>query len=471
MFGNRNTPRDIGDVVAAAVPDNRARGLADREGQACARTGRNLYMFPLNISIALRVFVPFAAGYLLSYLFRTINGPLAERMIAEFRWDAGTLGLLTSVYFLTFAAFALPLGVLLDRFGPRRVQAVLTVVAAGGATMFAVGHELTTLILGRAMIGLGTSGALMAGLKALNLWVPKPRLAAVNGLYVMCGGLGAMASTTPIGWLIQAIGWRYTFLVLASATLLVALAIQLAVPERRSDARLEPWRAVLTGLWDVYGTAAFWRFAPLSAMTIGTAFGVHGLWAARWMADVDGMAPPDVTTDLLAMGAGLTVGAAALGLIAGWLRSRGVMSASLFAVASALFQLTQALILARISIPVWLIWSCFALFGGMTVLSYSMLAELFDQNVIGRANGALNVLHLGMAFVIQFLIGVVTDLWRPDSHGQYPAGAYQSALAVPLLLQVLALAWFLFAPRVHERYGAVIRPVGGPEASQCQGSR
>jgi MFS family permease len=154
------------------------------------------------------VFVPFVAGYLLSYLFRTISGPLADRLVGEFSWDARTLGLLTSANFLTFSTCQLPLGALVDRYGPRRVQAALSLVAASGACLFGFGQNLAALIVARALIGLGTSGALMAGLKGLNMGVARSRLAALNGFYVMCGGLGAMASTYPVDRLTQAVGWR-----------------------------------------------------------------------------------------------------------------------------------------------------------------------------------------------------------------------------------------------------------------------
>ena len=68
------------------------------------------------------VFLPFAGGYFLSYLFRSINAVIAPQLTAEVGLTAADLGLLTSCYFLAFASFQLPLGVLLDRYGPRRVQ-------------------------------------------------------------------------------------------------------------------------------------------------------------------------------------------------------------------------------------------------------------------------------------------------------------------------------------------------------------
>lgn len=142
--------------------------------------------------------LPLAAGYFLSYLFRNVNGVVAGDIMRDLGTGAGALGLLTSVYFLTFAAAQLPVGVLLDRYGPRRVQSALLMCAAVGAGLCALDGGFAVLLLGRALIGLGTAGGLVAGLKASAVWFPRERLAAVNGAFIMCGGLGALAATWPV---------------------------------------------------------------------------------------------------------------------------------------------------------------------------------------------------------------------------------------------------------------------------------
>ena len=123
------------------------------------------------------VFLPFAAGYYLSYLFRSINAPISAHLTSDLTLGAADLGLLTSVYFLTFAAAQIPIGVLLDRYGPRRIQSMLLLVAAAGAALFGMAETFVGLGLARAMIGLGVAAALMAGLKAIVLWFPRERVA------------------------------------------------------------------------------------------------------------------------------------------------------------------------------------------------------------------------------------------------------------------------------------------------------
>ncbi len=405
------------------------------------------------------VFLPLASGYFLSYLFRTVNGPIADRLVVAFHLDAAGLGLLTSVYFLAFTLAQIPFGQLVDRYGPRRVQGFLLVIAACGAALFAGAHETSTLILGRALIGLGTSGALMAGLKALALSVPQEQRPLANGAFIMFGGLGAMASTVPVDDVLPALGWRGVFLLLAVVTLGTAILILAVVPEIPPARCRETWRENARRLLDIYQDRAFWRLAPLSASTIGAVFAVHGLWAAQWLTDVDHFAPGQVASDLLAMGAGLTLGAGGIGAATDWLRRRNVPLMTTFGFCCVVFIGLQAMVLARVALPAWLLWGLIASFGGMTALSYSILGELFSSETIGRANGALNVLHLSMAFVLQYAMGAIASLWPTDGTGHLPVTAYCAAFALPLLLQVLALGWFAASP--------MVRPVRDL-ASPCQ---
>jgi MFS family permease len=146
----------------------------------------------------LLVLLPFAAGYFLSCFFRTINAVIAGQLTAELGLDASHLGLMTSVYFLTFAVIQLPLGVLLDRFGPRRVQSGLLLVAAVGAALFARSNQFAALVVGRALIGFGVAGALIAGLKAIVSWFPNERILLFNAASSCWARWGQYARHPPL---------------------------------------------------------------------------------------------------------------------------------------------------------------------------------------------------------------------------------------------------------------------------------
>src|SRR5262249_2148846 len=145
-------------------------------------------------------------------------------------------------------------------------------------------HSLGFLIAGRALIGLGVAGALIAGLKALVLWFPKERLPFFNGCFVMLGGLGAVTATAPAEPLVNLIGWPPLFALLSAATAACAVAIFLLSPDAARPARVSRG---LGSLKIIYSDRRFWRLAPLSTLCIGTAWALQGLWAGQWLADVE----------------------------------------------------------------------------------------------------------------------------------------------------------------------------------------
>jgi MFS family permease len=167
------------------------------------------------------VFIPFALGYFLSYLYRTVNAIIAPDLVRDIGLDPASLGLLTSAYLLAFGLFQLPLGLLLDRFGPRRVEATLLLIAAAAALIFSQATSLTGLVVGRALIGLGVSACLMAAFKSFALWFPPERLPLANAIQMISGGLGAMAATTPVEAALKLTDWRGLFLFFALLTLTV----------------------------------------------------------------------------------------------------------------------------------------------------------------------------------------------------------------------------------------------------------
>ena len=391
------------------------------------------------------VLLPFAAGYYLSYLFRTINALIAGDLTAELNLSAGDLGFLTSVYFLVFAAVQLPLGALLDRYGPRTIQSALLLLASVGALLFAIADGLFGLVIGRALLGLGVALALMAGFKAIVLWFPPERLALANGWLVMLGALGAVTATAPAEFVVQAIGWRGLFAVLAGLSALAALLVLFAVPE------LSPGRpaqsAVRTAsLWAIYRDRRFWRMAPLSALGIGTSWSLQGLWAAPWLRDVDGLERAAVVQHLGVMAIAVCASALFLGMVADRLRRMGVKTEMVLASMLMVSMAAQAALVLRWPVPSFLVWAVIAAAGAATVLSFAILAQYFPKEMSGRANAALNLLHVGGAFLLQSATGFIIEQWA-KARGTYPAEAHQLAMAATLALQLVALVWFASPPR------------------------
>src|SRR5262245_9135712 len=389
------------------------------------------------------VLLPFAAGYYLSYLFRSINALIAGDLRAELGLSAADLGLLTSAYFLVFAAILLPCGVLLDRYGPRLVDSALLLIAGAGSLLFALADGVWALMLARALIGLGVAVGLMAGLKAIVLWFPPERVALANGWLIMLGALGALSATGPAEVLVQAVGWRGLFAVLAASTAAVALLILLVVPERNpAPAAGSPPKI---SFFTIYRDPRFWRIAPLAALGVGTSFSLQGLWAAPWLSDVAGLDRSAVVDHLTLMAAVLAASALLLGALAERLRRAGVSTELFLAGTICLSIMAQLALLLGIPVSSHLLFAFIAAAGATPVLSFAILARYFPKEAAGRANAALGVLNMGTAFGLQCLSGLVIAQWPADG-GHYPAAAHQVAMAGGLAVQLICLGVF-FAPK------------------------
>ena len=397
---------------------------------------------PLSIAKRLQIFIPFALGYFLSYLYRVINAVLAPNLAADLGVDPSGLGLLTAAYFIAFASFQLPLGVLLDRYGPRRIEAALLLVAALGAFVFARATSVAGLVLGRGLIGFGVSACLMAAFKAYVLWFPKQRLPRINGFQMAWGAMGALSATAPVEAALSVTDWRGIFSALALLTLVVAAAVFWIVPEKPGNPGELRFGDQIRGIGKVLASGTFWRIAPWTTLSQATFLSIHGLWAGPWLRDVAGLDRPAVARALLLVAAAMLVGYIVLGTLAEHLSRRGIAPMTIAAVGMGLFMVMLLLLVLQCRQGVHAIFLLFGFFGTSGILPYAVLSQSFPGHLSGRVNTALNLLVFVAAFSAQWGIGAIINLWPATPAGGYAAAGYQTAFGVMLGLQLLTLAWF-----------------------------
>ena len=411
--------------------------MAEREDGEEATNGPGL------ARIVALVFLPFAGGYYLSYLYRSTNAIIAPDLVADIGLSAGELGLLTAAYPLAFGLFQAPLGLLLDRFGPRRVQTVLMGLAALGAILFGLGQDMTSLTLARALIGVGVSGGLMAGFKAVTMWFPERHWPFANGCYLTAGGLGALSTTLPLQFALGFADWRQVYLALGAFNFAVAGLIWWLVPERAAGGEGTSLAEQLAGLARVYRDSLFWRFAPLCIAAFGASFAFQGLWAGPWLSDVIGLSRDGVAAHLMVTTGLLALGSILIGFVAGRLLARGIGIATTVAWGTAIYAAAQLPLVFDLRwamlVPVMLV----GFLSNVGSLCYARLSQHFGPALAGRSNAGFNVLVFLGAFVVQYLVGAVLDLWGPGPDGRYPAVAFQAGFGLVLGLQVVAWIWFL----------------------------
>ncbi len=394
------------------------------------------------------VLLPFGMGYFLSYLFRAVNAALAPDIVRELGLGASALGVLTAAYLFAFAAFQPALGLLLDRFGPRRVQASLVATAACGALLFSLGQDALGLALARALIGLGFCGGLMSSFKAIVLWFPPQRVPLASALVSAFGGMGVLMATRPADMMSQALGWRAVFVILAAVSVLVAVFIFTAVPERRMDEKPAPLRRQVAEIGRIFRDRVFWQVTPLVCTGAGGYIAIQTLWVGGWLRDVAGLAREDAASLMLVMAVAFSIGTLIQGAVADRLLRRGVGVMATVLWTYAIFFLSElGLVLEWISATSGL-WIVFGMTGNVAVLVYPVLSQHFGAALAGRSNTSLNLLMFSTAFAVQALIGVVVEQWPSAEATHYDPRGYQVAFGALLATQVLSVVWyFALRPR------------------------
>jgi MFS family permease len=389
----------------------------------------------------IRLFLPFAAGYFLSYLYRTANAVIGPVLARELSLGDNALGLLTSTYFLAFGAAQLPLGMLLDRFGPRRVEAGLLVIAAAGAAIFAISDTLGGLALGRALIGLGVSACLMASFKAFSQWFPLERQASLTGWIMAAGGLGALAASKPLELALGFASWREVALGLALTTLAVAGTLWALAPDKQGEASGSGFSEQLAGVRHIFSSTYFWRYAPMGFWFTGGFMAVQGLWVARWMTVMEGLDGAAIADRLTWMSGAMLGGFLCMGFFATRLVRRGVKLDTVYRSAMVIAIGLLMLITCLPGFAGNLLWPILGACFSLSNVSYSLVAQAFPTALSGRANTALNLLVFAGAFGLQWGIGVFVDALQ--AQGWASEAAFRAAFFTLLGGQLLALLWMV----------------------------
>ena len=404
------------------------------------------------------VLVPFALVFALCNYYRTVNAVFAPYLIEQFSLSAGQLGLLISVFFLVSALFQVPLGLLMDRFGPRRVQSVLIVVAGIGAMIFALGTSWPILLIGRGILGIGAAGGLMTSIQAVTLWFPPSRWPFFNGLAMSLGALGALAATLPTQYLLYFLDWHHLLVAVAIIGFLSSLVLFGIVPEKRKAPKGETFSGQLKGMAAIYRDRLFWRFAPLYLATTGSTMAFQSLWAGPWLHDVGGLDEQSVASHLLILSLLQILSYFLVGFIATELGKLKVPLIRIVQIGSALYISTLTPLLLPTGSGMWSVILGIGLISNVNTLCYPILSQYFPAAMTGRANTALNSFFFVGAFIVQFAIGLVIDLVPATEPGHYPALAYQVAFAAMIALQLCGWTWCLITPRKARAVAGLAEP-------------
>ncbi len=359
-------------------------------------------------------------AYVLSFFHRTAPAALAGDLVRAFAIDATTLGTLAATYFYVYTLLQLPVGVLADTTGPRKLLAGGSLVAGLGSLTFALAPTWEIAAIGRTLVGIGVSTAFIAVLKVTAVWFPARRFATLNGVTMFAGNTGAAVAGAPLAWLVVETSWRDVFVGLGIVSLVLAVATWWRVRDRPQDLGFAAVNAFATAegmaswrhaLAVVLRNPATWPGFFVNLGTGGSYFAFAGLWAVPFLVEVYGASPVTAAEHASLLILGVAVGALAIG----WLSDRLDSRLGLMRACTTLYALSWLPWLGHVTWPTWgsLVW-CLAM--GLVIpgftLSWTLAKEANRPAYSGMATSLVNVgIFLGTG-LLQPIIGVVLDRGR-----------------------------------------------------------
>ena len=391
-----------------------------------------------------------AAIYMVSQCLRNSVGVIAPNLASEIGLSAAEIGLLSSAFFLAFAAAQFPLGVALDRYGPRLCMIVCAVVSVVGAGLFAFATTPSALILARILMGLGTSCFLMAPLALYARRFPPERFSTLASVQIGVGTIGTLLVTAPLAWAAATIGWRTSFVVVGIIMLVCGILVMLFVREDRAkDASVhhETLRESLAGIVE----AARLPFVPplfLMHLTAYSSFAVVvGLWGGPYLTHVYGYGLTARGDILFVAAFTHIIGLLVFGQIERAVRSYrmpvfigGVVLAGLLGLIAVAGKLPET------ALMIWIALLGFTA-GYVTVLIAHGKA-LLPPHLVGRGMTLLNVGTMGGTFLSQVLTGALIGLF-PTEGDAYPLIAYRVVFGVQAALLLATCIAYLRVPDPH----------------------
>lgn len=404
-----------------------------------------------------------ASGFTYGFYLRFSPSAMVEDLMRDFAVGAAVLGNLSAIYFYIYAGMQLPVGALIDRWGPRLMITSSIAIAAVGTALFAVAQNIAFAYLGRFLIGAGSAVAFVGCLSLAGRWFAPNRFAFMAGLTMLAGMIGGILGQGPLAYAIGIVGWRTAMLASACFAALLTVLIWAVVrdwpagadhSEHTTRAKGSAWRSMAQTM----SMPRMWAIAAVAASFTGPLLAFGGLWGVPYLMAKFGIPRPDAAFYISFALVGWALGAP----IGGWLSDRvGRRKVPLIVACTAhLTCLGLLLYLPGISLiaGTGLIFLS-GLLGGTMVITYAVGREIAPMPIHGAVSGFINTATVGAGAVLQPIIGLFLDMqWDGrlvDGARVYTVEAYDTAFSCLIVWILLGLFFLTFVKETHCRQQVV----------------
>lgn len=400
-------------------------------------------------------FVLVLLAYVLSFFHRIAPGTIASDLQQAFHVSGAVLGGIAATYFYIYMLTQIPTGILVDTFGPRRMLTLGGIIAGVGSILFGMAETVTTITIGRLLVGLGVSVTFIAMLKLHAAWYHDRHFGTITGFSILLGNLGALLATSPLAWVLTYTSWRNVFEVIGTLSLAIAALTWFLVRNNPTEAGLPSMRQLdgqeahpehtghwLEGLYTVLRNRATWPAFWVNVGLAGAFFAFAGLWAIPFLQNVHGMTRASATQYTTLLLGGFALGA----LIIGTLSDRLGHRKPVILIVALVHLLCWLPLLLGISFSFLFGLGLFFVMGlsaSCFTLSWACAKEVNPHALSGMATSVANTGAFLGTGILQPFVG-----WSVDVSGSYVVGLW--------IFFAFGILGLLGAFRIRETYGRYI---------------
>ncbi len=404
------------------------------------------------VAMSWAAFITGCLYFFVAFVLRVSPSVMVSDLMHDFSVGASVLGNLSAFYFYAYASIQIPVGLMMDRIGPRRLMCGAAMLCALGCIVFSFSTSVHTAYIGRAMIGVGAAFGYVGTLTIAAQWFPVQQFAMLGGVLQMFGMAGAVGGQAPTGFMVEAIGWRHSILVFGVVVAIIALLSWLFIRDRAQESRQRV--SLRTGLKTVTANSQTWLNAFVGLALTGPMLAFAGLWGVPFLQTGYGMNRTVAAASVSVLFVGWGIAAPLVGLASDRIRRRKPFL--IFGCAGLALILSIVLLVPGLTrVALVTLFFTGGVFGATMVVVFANVKELNPRYASGAALGLVNTAVVGSGALFQPLIGVLLDLaWDGQMQAGVPVygvGMYVNALLVLPLVTFAGLVASLFLRETHCR--------------------
>lgn len=397
-----------------------------------------------------------AIYYCYEYLLRIAPSVMTQELMRVYHLTATELGVFSAYYYHAYVPMQIVVGLLMDRYGPRRLLTLACLFCAFGTFLFAGGYSLAIAEVGRFLVGFGSAFAFVGALKLATIWLPPNRFALISGMIMCLGMVGAMVGDILLRTFIDQFGWQFTIYGSAIAGVILTAVLWMVVRdartvEQRSHHTMR-FRELFVGLWCALKNPQIWLTGFVGLLLYLSLSAFAELWGIQYLEQAHGLSKTEAASANALVFLGWAIGSLFWGGVSDFIKLRVlpiIISSIICLIVIGIVLYVPNLSLMSLSILLF----AFGIFSSAQILIFAIAREAMSLKIAGTVIALTNTIVMIGGNVFQPVIGKLLDMkWAGtlnDGVRVYSPDSYQFALSVLPIGVFLALVVLFF---IRETY-------------------